>query len=171
MRVPRGYPARIIAAAMLVVLAGCAAPAQWQLVSGMDGDTKHGTAKLCQLVRKDSSRSLVIGHKRIPDEPELGYVYFLFRAPELILESNMHWTVTLQFDTGSRTGHLSAMDEDLARIEPDTLLLKEIFRPMETASTLDVTTPGSEAVVHFDLAGLPEALPALRACADEGVAI
>ena len=170
MFIRRGSLARIIAAIMPVLLAGCA-PAQWELVSGMDGDTKHGTAKLCQLVRKDSSRSLVIGHKRIPDEPDLGYVYFLFRAPELILESNMQWTVTLQYDTGSRAGHLSAMDENLARIDPDTMLLKEIFRPMETATVLDVTMPGSETVVHFDLAGLPEALPALRACADEGVAI
>jgi hypothetical protein len=63
------------------------------------------------------------------------------------------------------------MDENLARIDPDTMLLKEIFRPMEAATMLDVTMPGSETVVHFDLAGLPEALPSLRACADEGVAI
>src|SRR4029450_5589782 len=83
MFIRRGSLARIIAAIMLVVFAGCA-PAKWQLVSGMGGDTKPGTTKRCELVPKVSPRSLVIGHKRIPDEPELGYVYFLFRAPELI---------------------------------------------------------------------------------------
>ena len=76
---------------LLIALAGCtpgespssAAPS-WQLDSEMRGATK-----LCELAWKDTSRRLVIGHQRIPNVPELGYVYFLFRAPELITAPNM----------------------------------------------------------------------------------
>ena len=68
--------------------------------------------------------------------PELGYVYFLFRAPELITASNMQWAVTLQYDTGWRTGFLSAVDENLVRIDPNTMMLKDIFDTMETAPCL-----------------------------------
>jgi uncharacterized lipoprotein YmbA len=162
-----------IAAILLITLAGCApgkssrsAAPLWQLDSEFDGATK-----VCQLARKDMSRSLVIIHTRIPKVPKLGTVFFLFHAPELITAANMRWAVTLQYDTEWRTGFLSAVDETVVRIDPNTMMLKDIFDPMETATMLDVKVLASGAVVHFDLSGLPEALPALRACAAEGLAL
>jgi hypothetical protein len=174
MHTPKEILARgSVALALLIAPAGCApgnspssAARPWQLDGEMRGNTK-----LCELTWRNPSRSLVIGHQRIPNAPELGYVYLLFRAPELEAAATKRWAVTLQYDTASRTGFLSAVDENDVRIDPNTMLLKDIFAPMETATILDVKVLDSGAVVHFDLTGLSEALPALRACAAEGIAL
>jgi hypothetical protein len=169
----RGSLARINAAIVLIVLAGCApgkspssAAPLWKLESEMRGNTK-----VCQLTQTRTSRSLMILLQPTPKVPELGDVVFYFRAPELNAAAMKRWAVDLQYDTGGRTGFLSAVDENVVSIQPNTMMLKDIFDPMETATTLDVRVLYSGAVVHFDLAGLPEALPSLRACAAEGAAL
>lgn len=162
-----------IAISLLIALAGCASDKSspsvaplWQLGSKMDG-----TTKLCWLARSDSSRSLTLVHKRIPGVPELGVVYFRFRAPELITAPNMQWAVTLQYDSDWRTGFISAVDENVVYVVQNTMMLKDIFTPMETATILDVKVLVSGAIVHFDLTGLSGALPALHACAADGIAL
>ncbi len=138
----------------------------WKLQSEIRGNTK-----VCQLTQTSTSRSLMILLQPIPKVPELGDVVLYFRAPELNAAAMKRWTVTLQYDTGLRTGFLSAEDKNVVSIQPNTMMLKDIFDPMETATMLDVKLLASDAVVHLDLAGLPEALPSLRACAADGLAL
>ena len=144
--------------AMLGTIHGAGAEDAWNLEAHASGK-----GKTCTLSRLDQGRPFSVTLKLLPGKTDQGVVGLAFDEPTLIQGAKKALAM-LKFDNGTNESHrIEVMQAGHIMIPIIALNLPDTLQTFSQSSTVTVATRyGSTS---FDLDGIGDRIPDLRACA------